>query len=120
MIKFLKAKLSEKKGMTLVETIIGVVLLAIASIMLLTGIMTSVALINEANAFKTSSARVATLVDVEDTDEDIQKTELPSDTANNVVINGQSVSGRYYYYTDTSTGIRYTVFEPSAINNATP
>jgi len=114
MFNKLKVKLSDKHGMTLVETVIGFALLAIASIMLLTGFMTAGALIKEANDYKISSARVATVIDVEDTT--MQKSENTS-----IAVGGTSVQGQYYFYEDEDTHLKYKAFVPSAIqkNNET-
>ena len=112
MFNKLKLKLYDKHGMTLVETIIGFALLAIASIMLLTGFMTSAALIKEANDYKISSERVATVIDVEDTV--MKKTDEIIITAG-----GAQVQGQYYSYTDEETNLQYKAFVPSAIQKST-
>lgn len=109
MLSKIKLILNQDKGMTLVETIIGVVLLGMASLMLMTGFMTAASLINEANKYKSSSASVATVIDVEDVE--------PSDVVGNVTItiNGAGISGRYYTHQDPNTKIKYEVFIPNEI-----
>lgn len=107
----LKLKLSEKSGMTLVETIVGFSLLAIASTMLLTGFMTCASLIKEANDFKTSSARVATVIDVEDTEI------MGEPETVNISVANARVEGLYYFYKDEKTGLKYKVFVPQALQN---
>ncbi|MEG0979203.1 MAG: type II secretion system protein [Oscillospiraceae bacterium] len=112
MIKRLKSTFSNKSGMTLVETIIGVVLLAIASLMLMTGFMTAGSLINEANIYKTSSAKVATAVEV--------KSSLTSSDEISVGIkNGNfeytKIPGKFLHYEDPDTHIKYKVFLPNTI-----
>ena len=112
MFKKLKLKLINKSGMTLVEAVIGFSLLAIASTMLFTGLMTSVSLIKEANDYKVSSARVATALDVEDealiVSSNNQTIALPS-------VGGNTVPGEYYKYSDGEK-ISYKVFVPSSLD----
>ncbi|MFY9198671.1 MAG: type II secretion system protein [Acutalibacteraceae bacterium] len=108
----LRKKLLEKSGMTLVETVVGFSLLAIASTMLFTGLMTSVSLIKEANDYKVSSARVSTALDVEDealiVSSNNETMSLPS-------VGGSTVPGEYYKYSDGGK-ISYKVFVPSSLD----
>lgn len=108
MIKRLKLFCKDKRGMTLVETIVGFTLLAIATTMLMTGFMTAGALVNEANKFKMSSAAVATAIDVEDP-------KITHTEATVSIKNYSNIKGEYVYYTDSETGIKYKAFVPSAI-----
>lgn len=112
MFKKLKLKLINKSGMTLVEAVIGFSLLAIASTMLLTGFMTSVSLIKEANDYKVSSARVATALDVEDeamvVSGETENLKMPS-------VGGNKVPGEYYKYSDGKK-VTYKVFVPSSLD----
>lgn len=115
--------INNKKGMTLVETIIGVVILAICSIMLFVGFGTCAHLINEANKFKVESARISTDVEV-----GILKGDDPSNEASiqegtvsfkdntneeNIMF---SVQGKYYKTVDDGTGLKYSVFVPNTID----
>ncbi len=113
MLNIFRKKIAEKSGMTLVETVVGFTLLAIASTMLFTGLMTSVSLIKEANDYKVSSARVATALDVEDealiVSSNNQTIALPS-------VGGNTVPGEYYKYSDGEK-ISYKVFVPSSLDS---
>lgn len=123
----LNRKTLNKKGMTLLEAIIGIAILAISALMLLVGFGTCANLINDANRFKNESVRVSTNVEVgafqgKDIDPtiDVVKPEIgtisfkdSTNSTGNIMFN---VNGNYYKYKDDKTGVNYTLFVPDSID----
>lgn len=111
--------IKDKKGMTLVEAIIGVLLLGIASLMLLTGFQTCLSLISEANKFKVESARVSTNVEVGSFKgnhlNDDNNNETTKSHGSIILDNGVTVNGSYFYSASNGDELDYTLFVPSTI-----
>ncbi len=63
--------LSDNKGFSLVEVIIGIALLAIASIMLIQGFVTTANIVNRATLYKNASAVVSSTVELQEKQETV-------------------------------------------------
>lgn len=101
------------KGMTLVEVVIGVLLIAIASIMMVQGFGTSARMINDANQIKYGSTNAESGVELEDYS---TRTGVENTISNgSVTVKGDQVNGQYLIVKDTASGVRYRVFSPYSI-----
>ena len=70
----MKLKRLDNKGMTLVEMIIGIVLLSIASIMLVNGFVSAAKMMDRATLYKNASATSSSSIELQ-TDEDISSSD---------------------------------------------
>lgn len=62
----MKSKTLNNKGFTLVEIIIGILLLAIASVMLVQGFVSTANIVNRATLYKNSSAAASSSVELQE------------------------------------------------------
>ncbi len=104
--------------MSLVETIIGVALLAIASVMLVRGFVTTANIVNSATTYKLTSAEAAATIELQEVETDNTKIEDSEYTHTSGAIQityGPSnaklnVDGEYIMCVDEDTGLTYKEF----------
>ncbi len=99
--------------MTLSETIIAVAIIAVASLILVTGISAAGIMIirgyDAKNAGNRLSTKTENAINELETDEDTQKSEKTS-----ITVNGETVYGYYYTVTDSESGYKYKTFVPES------
>ena len=110
--------IKDNRGMTLVETIIGVALLAIASVMLVRGFVTTANIVNRATTYKLTSAEATATIELQEVEAGnkiIEENEYSHSSGVIQVTYGPSnaklnVDGEYIVCTDNDTGLTYKEF----------
>lgn len=108
--------LKSNKGMTLVETIIGVALLAIASIMLVNGFVTTANIVTRATEYKIASADAAGAIELQEKTEDQNNLTLTNKSNSTIKFNitetatEVTINGGYINCLESETGLTYQEF----------
>lgn len=132
-------EIKNNKGETLVEIIIGVLLLAIASVCLVSGFVTTANIVQRADLMKNSSAAVSSSLELKNTQAekntydvnfDNLDVETPSVLQRNVKISGRKSNGTHFNIAVSGdlitakqgekTGITYREFVPGIYDVNTP
>ena len=106
--------INDKKGMTLIEAILGTVLIVIASLMMLRGFETAYKLVLRANQIKMSSTNAESRMELQDYTGDISVD--VSESMGTVTMNGVTMKGQFVTIKDKDGGVTYKEFAPIVVD----
>ncbi|HAN21669.1 MAG TPA: hypothetical protein DCP51_08370 [Clostridiales bacterium] len=102
------------RGYTLVESIVGGTIIAICSIILISGFITSQNLIVKGNEIKNKGQVASSLIEgATSTDYNIEKINIPNGVLSyKIGSDHYEINGSFTYAYDDTSSIGFTVFEP--------
>jgi hypothetical protein len=103
----------DNSGMTLIEAVLGTILLAIATLMMAQGFATAAKMVIQANTIKESSSNAGAAVELQDYKDRDGITYKVRDAS--LSLNGDSITGQYLLVTDRN-GVTYKEVVPLVID----